>query len=104
MDAESLSCVRERLFKGVNVEKFFEHFKRNYRGKAYDSMKLLEVLFKIFPICKHYGTFVFDMLSAMIQSGAIRVIGKVGECSWSYIPEPDGKRFCKKIIFDYNNV
>lgn len=29
MDADILSCVREWLFEGVNVEKFFVHFKGN---------------------------------------------------------------------------
>lgn len=46
MDAEILLCVTEWLFEGVNVERFFVHFKGNYRGKVYDSMNPLEVLLK----------------------------------------------------------
>lgn len=68
-------------------------------GKAYDSMNPPEVLFKNSPICKKYGRFICDTLYAKIKSGAVRVINKVGECSWPYIVmlltvEPSKPRLC----------
>lgn len=57
----------------------------NYRGKTYDSIK-------------KYGTFLCDTLYAKIKSVGIRVISKMGECSWPYIipltVEPSKPRLC----------
>lgn len=47
-----------------------------------------EGLFKNSLIRKRYGTFICDTVYAKIKPGAIRVIGKVGECSWPYIVKP----------------
>ena len=99
MDEQILTSVRKWLGDGVDIVEFFTHFKGNFKGKPYDSEKPPTVYFQIAPGCKKYGQFICDTLYQKIRSGAIRVLGKVGECCPPHVVmplvvEPSKPRLC----------
>ena len=91
--------VLEWISSGVNIRKFMKPFKGVFKNVAYDSPSPPKKVFKNHPSCEPFSSFISDSLSQRIESGAVRVWGRVGEVSppWLVLPltvEPQKPRLC----------
>lgn len=85
VNEDTLLSVRKWFTEGVDVTEYFTCFKGNFRGKPFDF--------------EWPHAFICDVLYEKIRSGAIRVLGKVGECEMphivmSLIIEPSKPKLC----------
>lgn len=99
VNEDTILRVRKWLTEGVDVTEFFTRFKGNFRGKSFDSELPPSAVFPNSALCKKYHAFICDVLYEKIRSGAIRVLGKVGECEMPHIVmpltiEPSKPRLC----------
>ena len=78
--AESGGNVLKWIRDGINIFEFFQAFKGNYKGKHFDSEIPPRQYFQNANICQQYSEFITNELSDKIASGAIRLLGRVGEC------------------------
>ena len=91
--------VLEWISSGVNIRKFMKPFKGVSKNVAYDSPSPPKKVFKNHPSCEPFPSFISDSLSQRIESGAVRMWGRVGEVSppWLVLPltvEPQKPRLC----------
>ncbi|XP_069129670.1 uncharacterized protein [Argopecten irradians] len=96
---DMVDSVRSWIAEGVDVVSFFRHFRGNFRGRPYDSALPPRQFFPNAPICKDHIDFICRTLSEKIASGAIRVLGKIGECELPRVVmpltiEPSKPRLC----------
>ena len=94
-DEEILSWIKG----GIDVTKFFRHFKGNFKGRHYDSDAPMKNIFPNSNSCKDHVDFVRKELYERIQNGSVSVVGKVGECVPPFIVmpltvEPTKPRLC----------
>jgi hypothetical protein len=99
VNEEVSQSVRKWLTEGVDVREFVTHFKGNFRGKPYDSEGPPSAIFPNSTIYRKYDAFVSGVLEEKITSGAIRVLGRIGECKMPHIimplrVEPTKPRLC----------
>uniref|UniRef100_A0A8W8IQ73 Reverse transcriptase domain-containing protein n=1 Tax=Magallana gigas TaxID=29159 RepID=A0A8W8IQ73_MAGGI len=104
VNEDTILRVRKWLTEGVDVTEFFTRFKGNFRGKSFDSELPPSAVFPNSALCKKYHAFICDVLFENIRSGAIRVLGNVGECEMPHIvmpltSEPSKPRLCHDDIF-----
>lgn len=65
---------------GVDIHDFFNHFKGNFRGKAFDSDLPPKQYLANSVICKQFVDFISAELCNRISTGSIKLLGRVGEC------------------------
>lgn len=99
VNEDIILSVRKWLTKGVDVTEFFTSFRGNFRGKSFDSEWPPSAVYPYSALRKKYHAFIFDVMYEKIRSGAISVLGKVGECEMSHIVMPltieqSKPRFC----------
>ena len=75
---EPAKDVLEWLEPGVDVKKFIRPFKGSFMGVKYESAEPPSRVFKNHYSCKQFSQFVTGTILQRIESGAIRVWGKVG--------------------------
>ena len=83
----------------VSIFPYFRHFKGTFKGERYDSDQPPHRLFKNNVSCKQFGEFVRTTLLSRLKSGAISLVGKVGQVSPPHIVlpltvEPTKPRLC----------
>lgn len=91
--------IRSWLYNGVNVHDFFCHFKGNFKGRAYDTDTPPQQYFPNARNCKKYVQFISTELKERIKSGAVKLLGRVGECKLPRVimpltVEPTKPRLC----------
>ena len=69
----------------VSIFPYFRHFKGTFKGERYDSDQPPHRLFKNNVSCKQFGEFVRTTLLSRLKSGAISLVGKVGQVSPPHI-------------------
>ena len=77
---EEDDCIKNWLEHGVNVNDFFRRFKGNFKGKSYDCEIPPKQYFPNSQNCSNHADFIRDELYERISTGAIRLLGRVGEC------------------------
>ena len=87
------------LTQGVDVKEFFSHFKGNFKGLSYDSDEPSSIFLENSISCRDHKEFVDQILYEKIRIGAIRVLGKIGECDMPRVVmpllvEPSKPRLC----------
>ena len=70
--------VLEWIGKGVNIKEFMRPFRGSFMGVDYDSTNPPSRAFKNHHSCKQFSQFVTETLLQRIETGAIRVWGRVG--------------------------
>lgn len=63
----------------VSLYKFFQPFKENFKGRAYNSDMSPRVEFDNNKSCNNFADFIDKTLLERVCSGAISVLGRVGE-------------------------
>ena len=91
--------VLEWLEHGVDVKKFMKAFRGSFMGVKYESKETPTRVFKNHYSCKQFSQFVTEIILQRIESGAIRVWGKVGEVAPPHLVlpmtiEPHKPRLC----------
>lgn len=74
------SCVLDYLEHGVDVNKFFHHFKGNFKGRNFDSDIPPKVYFQNSASCAKYADFISREYCERISTGCIKLLGIVGFC------------------------
>ena len=85
---EPAKDVLEWLEHGVDVKKFIKPFKGSFMGVKYESAEPPSRVFKNHYSCKQFSLFVTETILQRIESGAIRVWGKVGDVSPPHLSFP----------------
>jgi hypothetical protein len=88
VNEEVSQSVRKWLTEGVDVREYFTHFKGNFRGKPYESEGPPSAIFLNSTICRKYDAFISGVLKEKIKLGAIRVLGRIGECEMPRVIVP----------------
>ena len=83
----------------VSIFPYFRHFKGTFKGEHYDSDRPPQRLFKNNVSCKQFGDFIRTTLLSRLKSGAISLVGKIGQVSPPHIVlpltvEPTKPRLC----------
>ena len=65
---------------GVSIFEFFQTYKGNFKGKHYSSNLPPRQYFQNASICQQHSEFIARELTDKIQCGAIKFLGRVGEC------------------------
>lgn len=91
--------ISKWLTHSVDVMEFFSHFKGNFKGVSYDSDEPSSNFLENSISCRDHKEFVGQILNENISSGAIRVLGKIGECDMPRVVmpllvEPSKPRLC----------
>lgn len=91
--------VLKWIKNGVNVFDFFQSYKGNFKGKYYNSNVPPKHYAPNSSICKQYSDFIVKELMDKIQCGAIKLLGRVGECQPPRVVmpltvEPSKPRLC----------
>jgi hypothetical protein len=68
------------LEKGVEVSDFFKRFKGQFRGQSFDQGEPPVTYMNNSSVCREHVQFVERELQNRIDSGALKVLGRVGEC------------------------
>ena len=69
----------------VSIFPYSRHFKGTFKGEHYDSDQPPQRLFKNKVSCKQFGEFLRTTLLSRLKSGAISLVGKVGQVSPPHI-------------------
>ena len=101
---EPAKDVLEWLEHGVDVKKFMKPFKGSFMGIKYESAEPPTMIFKNHYSCKQFSKFVTETILQRIETGAIRVWGKVGEVPPPHLVlpmtiEPQKPRLCTDARF-----
>jgi len=88
----------------VSVGDFFRPFRGNFKGKVYDSALPPPTQFKNNPSCRPFAKFVRKTLLDRIHSGAISLLGRVGQVRPPHLVlpltvEPTKPRLCHDARF-----
>ena len=83
----------------MDVKKFIKPLKESFMGVKYESAETPSIVFKNHYSCKQFSQFVTETILQRIESGAIRVWGKVGEVAPPHLVlpmtiEPQRPRLC----------
>ena len=65
----------------VSMFPYFRHFKGTFKVEGYDSDQPLHRFFNNNLSCKQFGGFVRTTLLSRLKSGAISLVGKLGQVS-----------------------
>ena len=85
---EPAKDVLEWLEHEVDVKKFIKPFKGSFMGVKYESAEPPSRVFRNHYSCKQFSQFVTETILQRIESGAIRVWGKVGEVAPAHLVLP----------------
>ncbi|CAG2207256.1 unnamed protein product [Mytilus edulis] len=80
--------VLDWLENGVDVTKYFKHFRGNFKGKSYDSDSPPKQYFINSAMCKDHTDFIKSTLLTRLKSGSMSVWGKVGKCEPPHLVMP----------------
>lgn len=88
----------------VSIFPYFSHFKGSYKGTNYDSDRPPSKIFQNNVSCKPFATFIRETLLARLQTGAISLVGKVGQATPPFLElpltvEPSKPRLCHDARF-----
>lgn len=88
----------------VSIFPYFSHFKGSYKGTNYDSDRPPSKIFQNNVSCKPFATFIRETLLARLQTGAISLVGKVGQATPPFLVlpltvEPSKPRLCHDARF-----
>ena len=72
----------------VSIFPFFQHFKGYFKGVHYDSDRPPHKMFKNNMSCKPFVTFVQKTFIKRLRTGAISLVGRVGEVAPPHIVLP----------------
>lgn len=91
--------VLDWLENGVQVEKYFKHFKGNFKGVSYNSRIPPGCIFGNAKNCSNYVDLISETLISRLKQGSISLWGKVGDCDPPYLVmpltvEPTKPRIC----------
>lgn len=83
----------------VSVYDFFQHFKGSYKGEHYDSALPPRRLFRNNASCQPFAQFIRQTLLDRLHTGAVSLLGRVGEVDPPYLVfpltvEPNKPRLC----------
>ena len=67
---------------------FFQHFKGDFKGKAYNSDIPPKAIFENSEICGKYEEFISNTLLERIRNGSMSVWGKRGQCEPPHLVMP----------------
>ena len=84
--------------KGVNIREFMRPFRGSYMGVNYDSTDPPSRAFKNHHSRKQFSQFVTETLLQRIETGAIRVWGRVGDVSPPPLGPPNDNRTAEAQI------
>ncbi|XP_064641919.1 uncharacterized protein LOC135496488 [Lineus longissimus] len=93
------SQVLSWLTDGVNVDDFFRPFKGNFKGESFDSDTPPSRYYPNSNSCQQFGEFIASELQQRVKTGAMELVGRVGECQLPSIimpltVEPTKPRLC----------
>ena len=88
----------EWIGKGVNVKEFMRPFRGSFMGVDYDSTNPPSMAFKNNHSCKQFSQSVPETLLQHIETGAIRVWGRVGDVSPPHLVLPNDNRTAEAQI------
>lgn len=74
------SEVLDWLENGVDIRKYFQHFRGNFQGCHYDSGSPVSREFKNAASCNDFKDFIVDTLKERMLNGSILWWGKTGDC------------------------
>lgn len=77
---EVKALVLDWLENGVDINKFFRHFKGNFKGRSFDADIPPKQYFQNSARCEKYADFISNELHERISSGCLKVLGRVGHC------------------------
>ena len=85
--------------KKMSIFPYFKHFKGIFKGEHYDSDRPPHRISKNNVLCKQFGNFVRTTLLSRLQTGAISLVGKVGQVKPPHLVlpltvEPTKLRLC----------
>ena len=88
----------------VSVEEYFHPFRGDFKGKSYNSLRPPSVQFRNNPSCRPFVDFVRKTLLNRISSGAISLLGRVGQVFPPHLVlpltvEPTKPRLCHDARF-----
>ncbi|CAH1798219.1 unnamed protein product, partial [Owenia fusiformis] len=87
------------LCNGVDISEYFVHFKGSFKGKAYDSDTPPRNFLRNAESCIPFVDFIAKTLEDKIKTGAIKLLGRLGECQMPHVAmpllvEPSKPRLC----------
>lgn len=99
IDTESKFEVQDWINNGVDISKYFQHFKGNFKGRSYNSNTPPQQFFQNSSSCKPFVNFIKQELIERLKSGSLRLWGRLGECEMPHLIlpitiEPTKPRLC----------
>ena len=99
---EEIGASDEVLYwirNGVDVTKYFKHFKGNFKGKSYDCNEPPRIVMPNSKSCLEFKDFILSSITERLQNGSISLIGHVTECEPPHLVmpltvEPSKPRLC----------
>ena len=88
LNDDRFSEVRDWITNGVDVTKFLRPFKGSYKGKNYECSIPSRCVLPNHISCKPFTSFISNTLMDRLRSGAISLLGKVGECTLPHLVLP----------------
>ena len=91
--------VLDWVKNGINVSKYFQHFKGNFKGQPYDSNEPPRMVLPNSKTCIGFEDFIIESLEERLKNGSMSLVGRVGECEPPYLVmpltiEPTKPRLC----------
>lgn len=88
--------VENWIKNNVDVGEFFEHFKEDFKGYAYDSDTPVARHFVNSAVCKKFTDFIKGEISERLKNSSLHLLGKLGECEMPRVMlvEPTKPRLC----------
>ena len=80
--------VLDWLENKVQVQRYFRHFKGNFKGEHFDSASPPQRIFYNHKSCAPFAKFIADMILQRLSTGTILVWGKVGEVDPPHLVMP----------------
>lgn len=96
--------IMDWISNGVSVQKFFRHFKGTFRGATFDAPTPPPFWAPNQPTCQNFNGFIAKTLEERIRSGAVILLGRVGEITPPHLVmpltvEPSKPRLCYDARF-----
>ena len=82
------SSVLDWVTNEVQVQRYFKQFKGEFKGERFDSPCPPKRVFHNHPSCIPFAQFISDTILQRLASGAISVVGRVGEVDPPHLVMP----------------
>ena len=91
--------ILQYIANGVDVSSFFQHFKGDFKGKAYDSAIPPPSFFENNRICNEFDQFISETIKERVRNGSLSFWGKRGQREPPHLVmpitiEPSKPRMC----------